>query len=574
MINMNTLKKSSAIISRNLLIAFVVYFLFYSFVKNANNLAFFCTKFIVYFHFICLNFHYRKIMKICGDDMQTSPQSNDKIYDLAVIGGGINGVGIAADASGRGLSVFLCEKDDLASHTSSASSKLIHGGLRYLEHKEFRLVREALAEREVLLAKAPHIIRPMRFIMPHRPHLRPAWLIRTGLFFYDHLGKREKLLGSNNVYFKEDSPLNSAITRGFEYSDCAVDDSRLVVLNAMHAREKGADVVTRTRCLSAQRDGQYWLVDLENEHGQFQIKAKALVNAAGPWVAQFIKQDLQLKSPYGIRLIQGSHIIVPKLYECDKAFIMQNDDRRIVFAIPYLDQYTMIGTTDREYQGDPAQVKITQEEIDYLIEVSNAHFKKQLTQQDIIWTFAGVRPLCDDESDNPSAITRDYTLALSKGEKGQAPLLSVFGGKLTTYRKLAESAMQQLKAFFPEMQGSWTATEALPGGENMHSVEQLIQEIRAQITDAPEALAKRWASTYGSRIWNILGEITSVDQLGKHFGQGLYAKEVDYLSRFEWVTSTQDVLWRRSKLGLSFMPSEELALDAYLAAKQQSPHAA
>ena len=283
---------------------------------------------------------------------------------------------------------------------------------------------------------------------------------------------------------------------------------------------------------------------------------------------------MQLKSAYGIRLIQGSHIIVPKLYECDKAFIMQNDDRRIVFAIPYLDQYTMIGTTDREYQGEPAQVKITQEEIDYLIEVSNAHFKKQLTQQDIIWTFAGVRPLCDDESDNPSAITRDYTLALSKGEKGQAPLLSVFGGKLTTYRKLAESAMQQLKAFFPEMQGSWTATEALPGGENMHSVEQLIQEIRAQITDAPEALAKRWASTYGSRIWNILGEITSVDQLGKHFGQGLYAKEVDYLCRFEWVTSTQDVLWRRSKLGLSFKPSEELALDAYLAAKQQSPHAA
>jgi len=312
--------------------------------------------------------------------MQTSPQTNEKIYDLAVIGGGINGVGIAADASGRGLSVFLCEKDDLASHTSSASSKLIHGGLRYLEHKEFRLVREALAEREVLLAKAPHIIRPMRFIMPHRPHLRPAWLI----------GKREKLLGSNNVYFKEDSPLNSAITRGFEYSDCAVDDSRLVVLNAMHAREKGAKIVTRTRCLSAQREGQYWVVDLENAQGQFQIKAKVLVNAAGPWVAQFIKQDLQLQSPYGIRLIQGSHIIVPKLYEGDKAFIMQNDDRRIVFAIPYLDQYTMIGTTDHEYQGDPAQVKITQEEIDYLIEVSNAHFKKQLTQADIVSTFAGI----------------------------------------------------------------------------------------------------------------------------------------------------------------------------------------
>ncbi|WP_151708204.1 glycerol-3-phosphate dehydrogenase [Acinetobacter junii] len=499
--------------------------------------------------------------------MQTSPLSKDKIYDIAVIGGGINGVGIAADAAGRGLSVFLCEKDDLASHTSSASSKLIHGGLRYLEHKEFRLVREALAEREVLLAKAPHIIRPMRFIMPHRPHLRPAWLIRTGLFFYDHLGKREKLLGSNNVYFKDDSPLNSAITRGFEYSDCAVDDSRLVVLNAMHAREKGADVVTRTRCLSAQRVEGYWVVELENAQGSFKIKAKALVNAAGPWVAQFIKQDLELKSPYGIRLIQGSHIVVPKLYEGDKAFIMQNDDRRIVFAIPYLEQYTMIGTTDREYQGDPSKVQITQAETDYLLEVSNAHFKKQLTQADIIWTFAGVRPLCDDESDNPSAITRDYTLALSQETHDQAPLLSVFGGKLTTYRKLAESAMQQLKAFFPEMKGSWTATEALPGGENMASAEQLVNEIRAQITDVSESLAKRWATSYGSRIWNILGEAVSIDQLGLSFGHGLFAKEVDYLCRFEWVTTSEDILWRRSKLGLVFAQNEIDRLDAYLSNK-------
>lgn len=499
--------------------------------------------------------------------MQTSPLSKDKIYDIAVIGGGINGVGIAADAAGRGLSVFLCEKDDLASHTSSASSKLIHGGLRYLEHKEFRLVREALAEREVLLAKAPHIIRPMRFIMPHRPHLRPAWLIRTGLFFYDHLGKREKLLGSNNVYFKDDSPLNSAITRGFEYSDCAVDDSRLVVLNAMHAREKGADVVTRTRCLSAQRVEGYWVVELENAQGSFKIKAKALVNAAGPWVAQFIKQDLQLKSPYGIRLIQGSHIVVPKLYEGDKAFIMQNDDRRIVFAIPYLDQYTMIGTTDREYQGDPSKVQITQAETDYLLEVSNAHFKKQLTQADIIWTFAGVRPLCDDESDNPSAITRDYTLALSQETHDQAPLLSVFGGKLTTYRKLAESAMHQLNPFFPEMKESWTASEALPGGENMASAEQLANEIRAQITDVSESLAKRWATSYGSRVWNILGEAVSIDQLGLGFGHGLFAKEVDYLCRFEWVTTSEDILWRRSKLGLVFAQNEIDRLDAYLSNK-------
>ena len=506
--------------------------------------------------------------------MQTSPLSKDKIYDIAVIGGGINGVGIAADAAGRGLSVFLCEKDDLASHTSSASSKLIHGGLRYLEHKEFRLVREALAEREVLLAKAPHIIRPMRFIMPHRPHLRPAWLIRTGLFFYDHLGKREKLLGSNNVYFKDDSPLNSAITRGFEYSDCAVDDSRLVVLNAMHAREKGADIVTRTRCLSAQRVEDYWVVELENAQGSFKIKAKALVNAAGPWVAQFIKQDLQLKSPYGIRLIQGSHIVVPKLYDGDKAFIMQNDDRRIVFAIPYLDQYTMIGTTDREYQGDPSKVQITQAETDYLLEVSNAHFKKQLTQADIIWTFAGVRPLCDDESDNPSAITRDYTLALSQETHDQAPLLSVFGGKLTTYRKLAESAMHQLNPFFPEMKESWTASEALPGGENMASAEQLAKEIRAQITDVSESLAKRWATSYGSRIWNILGESVSIDQLGLSFGHGLFAKEVDYLCRFEWATTSEDILWRRSKLGLSFTQKEIETLDTYLTVKTHSNEAA
>ena len=506
--------------------------------------------------------------------MQTSPLSKDKIYDIAVIGGGINGVGIAADAAGRGLSVFLCEKDDLASHTSSASSKLIHGGLRYLEHKEFRLVREALAEREVLLAKAPHIIRPMRFIMPHRPHLRPAWLIRTGLFFYDHLGKREKLLGSNNVYFKDDSPLNSAITRGFEYSDCAVDDSRLVVLNAMHAREKGADIVTRTRCLSAQRVEDYWVVELENAQGSFKIKAKALVNAAGPWVAQFIKQDLQLKSPYGIRLIQGSHIVVPKLYDGDKAFIMQNDDRRIVFAIPYLDQYTMIGTTDREYQGDPSKVQITQAETDYLLEVSNAHFKKQLTQADIIWTFAGVRPLCDDESDNPSAITRDYTLALSQETHDQAPLLSVFGGKLTTYRKLAESAMHQLNPFFPEMKESWTASEALPGGENMASAEQLAKEIRAQITDVSESLAKRWATSYGSRIWNILGESVSIDQLGLGFGHGLFAKEVDYLCRFEWATTSEDILWRRSKLGLSFTQKEIETLDTYLTVKTHSNEAA
>jgi len=364
-----------------------------------------------------------------------------EIYDVAVIGGGINGVGIAADAAGRGLSVFLCEKDDLASHTSSASSKLIHGGLRYLEHHEFRLVREALAEREVLLAKAPHIVKPMRFVLPHRPHLRPAWMIRAGLFLYDNLGKREKLPGSRSLRFGADSALKPEITRGFEYSDCWVDDARLVVLNAMAAREKGAHIHTRTRCIDAKRVDGVWQVNLQREDGStFTLKARALVNAAGPWVAKFIRDDLQLQSPYGIRLIQGSHLIVPRLYEGEQAHILQNEDQRIVFTIPYLDRFTILGTTDREYTGDPSKVEITDAETDYILKVVNAHFKKQVSRSDIVRTYSGVRPLCNDESDNPSAITRDYTLSLSGGQ-GEAPILSVFGGKLTTYRKLAESAM-------------------------------------------------------------------------------------------------------------------------------------
>ena len=495
----------------------------------------------------------------------TQNKEQQKCYDIVVIGGGINGVGIANDAAGRGLSVFLCEKDDLASHTSSASSKLIHGGLRYLEHKEFRLVREALAEREVLLAKAPHIIRPMRFIMPHQPHLRPAWLIRTGLFFYDHMGKREKLAGSNLVQFTPDtSPLKDEITRGFEYSDCAVDDSRLVILNALQACENSAKIVTQTRCVSAERENGLWYVNLENEKGQYQIQAKVLVNAAGPWVAQFIKQDLKMQSQYGIRLIQGSHIIVPKIYEGDKAFIMQNDDQRIVFAIPYLNQYTMIGTTDREYKGDPNQVEITQEEVEYLLDVSNDHFKLQLAESDIIRTFSGVRPLCDDESDNPAVITRDYTLALSQEHENEAPLLSVFGGKLTTYRKLAESAMDHLNKFFPELGESWTEKALLPGAENLESVEKLIHEIESKIKGVDFETASRWAHAYGTQIWKFLNHSSSIHELGQSFGYGLYAQEVDYLVDREWAVTSQDILKRRTKLYLQFMADDIHVLDEYL----------
>lgn len=491
-----------------------------------------------------------------------------EVYDLAVVGGGINGVGIAADAAGRSLSVFLCEQHDLASHTSSASSKLIHGGLRYLEHHEFRLVREALAEREVLLAKAPHIVHPLRFVLPHRPHLRPAWMIRAGLFLYDHLGKREKLPASRGLRFDADSPLKADITRGFEYSDCSVDDARLVVLNAMAAREHRAHVHTRTRCVSARRSKGLWHLHLERSDGSlYSIRARALVNAAGPWVDRFLRDELHQTPPYGIRLIQGSHLIVPRLYDGEHAYILQNEDRRIVFAIPYLQQFTLIGTTDREYHGDPAQIRISNEETAYLLAVANAHFKRQLSRDDILHTFAGVRPLCDDESSDPSAVTRDYTLALDN-RPGEAPLLSVFGGKLTTYRKLAEAALEQLAPHFSGVMGpSWTADAPLPGGEAMTSVEDLAIQLMERMRQLDPPLARRWASTYGSRIWNLLDGASNLSELGEHLGCGLYAREVEYLCREEWARSAEDILWRRTKLGLFLNAEQQRGLERFLSSE-------
>ncbi|MCY1288954.1 Aerobic glycerol-3-phosphate dehydrogenase [compost metagenome] len=488
-----------------------------------------------------------------------------EVYDLAVIGGGINGVGIAADAAGRGLSVFLCEQDDLARHTSSASSKLVHGGLRYLEHHEFRLVRESLAEREVLLAKAPHIVRPLRFVLPHRPHLRPAWMIRAGLFLYDHLGKREKLPGSRGLRFGAGSPLKAEIVRGFEYSDCAVDDARLVVLNAMAAREHGAHVHTRTRCVSARRRKGLWHIHLERaDGGLYSIRARVLVNAAGPWVARLLESELKQPSPYAIRLIQGSHLIVPRLHDGEQAYILQNEDRRIVFVIPYLERFSLIGTTDREYHGDPAQVRIVDEEIDYLLQVVNAHFKRQLARGDILHSFAGVRPLCDDESADPAAVTRDYTLALA-GNPGEAPLLSVFGGKLTTYRKLAEAALAQLAPCFPQMRPAWTAHAPLPGGEQLDDPATLTDSLCQRHGWLDRGLARRWAHSYGSRCWRLLDGVRSQDDLGEHLGGGLYAREVDYLCREEWAQEAEDILWRRSKLGLFLSTNQQARLRHYLA---------
>nr|WP_294975873.1 glycerol-3-phosphate dehydrogenase [uncultured Pseudomonas sp.] len=493
-----------------------------------------------------------------------------EVYDLAVVGGGINGVGIAADAAGRGLSVFLCEQHDLASHTSSASSKLIHGGLRYLEHHEFRLVREALAEREVLLAKAPHIVHPLRFVLPHRPHLRPAWMIRAGLFLYDHLGKREKLPASRGLRFGPQSPLKADISRGFEYSDCTVDDARLVVLNAMSAREHGAHIHPRTRCVSARRSKGLWHLHLERRDGSlYSVRARGLVNAAGPWVDRFLREELRQKPPYGIRLIQGSHLIVPRLYDGDHAYILQNEDRRIVFAIPYLQHFTLIGTTDREYRGDPTQLQISEDEIDYLLNVVNAHFTRQLGRDDILRSFSGVRPLCDDESDDPSAVTRDYTLALDN-TPGEAPLLSVFGGKLTTYRKLAEAALEQLAPSFTGVMGPrWTATAPLPGGESMGSVEDLAIQLMGRLRQLDPALARRWASTYGSRIWNLLDGAQEVGELGEHLGGGLYAREVEYLCREEWARDADDILWRRTKLGLFLTDRQQERLAQFL--RSESP---
>ncbi|WP_069866195.1 glycerol-3-phosphate dehydrogenase [Pseudomonas citronellolis] len=488
-----------------------------------------------------------------------------EVYDLAVVGGGINGAGIAADAAGRGLLTFLCEQHDLASHTSSASSKLVHGGLRYLEHGEFRLVREALAEREVLLAKAPHIVHPLRFVLPHQPHLRPAWMIRAGLFFYDHLGRREKLPASRGLRFGADSPLQEHLRRGFEYADCSVDDARLVVLNAMAARERGAHVHPRTRCVSARRSKGLWHLHLERDDGSlYSIRARALVNAAGPWVAQFLRDDLRQRPPYGIRLIQGSHLVVPRLYEGEQAYILQNEDRRIVFVIPYLGRFTLIGTTDREYLGDPAKVQISDEETGYLLAVVNAHFKRQLHREDILWSFSGVRPLCDDESDEPSAVTRDYTLAL-QGAPGEAPLLSVFGGKLTTYRKLAEAALAELAPTFPRLGPAWTADAPLPGGENMTGPEDLAVELLARHPWLPAGLARRWATSYGTRSWRLLDGVKGETDLGEHLGAGLYAREVDYLCREEWAEGADDILWRRSKLGLFLDAAQKLRLAEYLA---------
>ena len=475
-------------------------------------------------------------------------------YDLLIIGGGINGAGIARDAAGRGLKVLLVEQDDLASGTSSASSKLVHGGLRYLEQYEFRLVREALAEREVLLRLAPHIIWPLRFVLPHDAGLRPAWMIRAGLFLYDHLASRSRLPGSRGLYLKGDpagAPLKGAFTRGFAYSDCWVEDSRLVVLNAIDAAERGATIRTRCRFVSATAEHGRWTATIRCNAGQPEtVLARVLVNAAGPWVEQVLRQGLGRSGSRRLRLVKGSHIVVPRLHDGEHAYILQNPDGRIVFVIPFEQRFSLIGTTDEFFEADPAQVAIGAAETGYLCEAASRFLKEPVRPEHVVWSYAGVRPLYDDAAADPSTMTRDYAFDIASGEE-QPPILSVFGGKITTYRRLAEHALTKLQPFFPGLGNSWTARAPLPGGDIPDgNFEAFHAGLRQQRPWLPPALARRLARAYGGRIEDLLGGAMRLQDLGRDLGAGLTEREVEYLVWEEWARTADDILWRRSKLGL------------------------
>ena len=481
--------------------------------------------------------------------------AGDQQLDLFVVGGGINGAGIARDAAGRGLTVLLAEKDDLASHTSRWSSKLIHGGLRYLEYYEFRLVREALIEREVLLRAAPHIVWPLSFVLPHSPEQRPAWMIRLGLLLYDHLGGREILPGSTSVNLAKPGPLGDPlqpwVKRGFTYSDCWVEDSRLVALNAVDAAERGAVIRTRTRCEQARREGELWVAELKDDQGRRStVHARALVNAAGPWVSSFLTGGLGISSAKRVRLIKGSHIVVPRLYPGEHPYILQNDDKRIVFVIPFEGAFSLIGTTDVPYEGDPARAAIDPGETDYLCRVVNRYFERQLAPSDVVWSYAGVRPLYDDASGNASAVTRDYVFDLDAAP-GRAPLLSIFGGKITTYRKLAEHALEKLQPVMGFAKGAWTAKAVLPGGDIPRAdFAAFLDAAQREYPWVPAPLLRRWARAYGTRLTTLVGSARNLAELGPDLGDGLHEAEVRYLVEREWARTAEDVLWRRSRLGL------------------------
>ncbi|MGE0004364.1 MAG: glycerol-3-phosphate dehydrogenase [Parvibaculaceae bacterium] len=488
--------------------------------------------------------------------------------DLLVIGGGINGTGIARDAAGRGLSVMLCEKDDLAQGTSSRSGKYIHGGLRYLEYYEFRLVREALSEREVLLKAAPHIIWPMRLVLLHSPEQRPAWLIRLGLFLYDHLGRRETLPGSRRVDLARE-PEGAVIRRefrtGFEYSDCWVDDARLVILNAIDARDRGAEILTRMAAVSARRDNGLWQVELKGTEGSRRVQARALVNAAGPWVQDVLGHISGVNSSRRIRLVKGSHIVVSKFWDGPHAYLFQNHDKRVIFVNPYQDNLCLIGTTDIPYEGRPEDVAIDDDEIDYLLSAVNRYCTRELRRTDVVQAFSGVRPLHDDNAANPSAVTRDYVFDIDGGGD-RPPLLSVFGGKITTYRRLAEHALLKLKPHFPQMTGDWTGSAHLPGGDlkGAESFAHFVAVLEQRYSWIDASLARHYARLYGGMAFDLLDGARSTADLGRHFGHLLYEREVSYLREAEWAQTAEDILDRRTKHGLHLTPDQAAALRSYL----------
>jgi len=497
----------------------------------------------------------------------------DKIFDLAIIGGGINGCGIARDAVGRGNSVFLCEMNDLASGTSSWSTKLVHGGLRYLEYYEFRLVREALIEREILWQIAPHIIRPLRFVLPHHSGLRPAWLLRLGLFLYDHIGGRNLLPPTRSVDLSRDEvgkPLvSNRYTRAFEYSDCFVDDARLVVLTARDAADRGAEIRTRTRAVEIRQADGSWQVTVEDTASGIRstIKARALVNAGGPWVEDVLRSSAGVNARAKVRLVQGSHIVVRKLYAHDRAYMFQNSDGRIVFVIPYQDDFTLIGTTDRDFDGDPAKVKASSEEINYLCKSVSEYLAQPVSPEDVVWTYAGVRPLYDDGASEAKAATRDYVFELDT--PGGAPLLSIYGGKITTYRRLAEEALERLEPYLrsAKAKDGWTAKSPLPGGDmDVSAVAALTAELIRNYPFLASAQASRLAHAYGTRAAKLLGSAKSLADLGQSFGAGLTESEVKYLMIHEWARSAEDIVWRRSKLGLRLSAAEIAALEDWIAA--------
>jgi glycerol-3-phosphate dehydrogenase len=493
--------------------------------------------------------------------------SNPDVVDLLVVGGGVNGAGIARDAAGRGLHTLLVEKDDLAQGTSSRSGKLVHGGLRYLEHYEFRLVREALIEREVLLRAAPHIIWPMRFVLPHSPEQRPHWLVRLGLFLYDHLGGRQRLPGTRSLDLRRDpqgAPIRKEFTKAFEYSDCWVDDARLVVLNAVDAARRGAMILPRTALAGARRDGAVWRADLhDQETGRRRIvAARAIVNAAGPWVEDVIGRS-GASTTRRVRLVKGSHLVLRKFWDGPQAYLFQNDDRRVIFVNPYEGDFVLVGTTDMPFEGKAEDVAISEDETAYLLHVLNRYFKRELTRADIVYAFSGVRPLYDDAAENASAVTRDYVFDIEPERPdpdSRPPLLSVFGGKITTYRKLAEHALERLASFFPQMTPAWTAHAPLPGGDMPDADFELLRaDLARRFPLLPEDLRTHYARLYGTEAMAMLAGARTVADLGRHWGATLYEREVDHLRRNEWARSPDDILWRRTKHGLHLSASERNA---------------